>query len=260
MKKALLIFALLGLSGCGWTTVPMGYRAVHRTWNKIDSDPVAEGFYWYNPIRSDYYKFDVHQRTWHEKTQVFTKDTQTVTITFSAMWSPDPSKVSDILQTFGSEKILAVDKVEPIVLASIKDAIGQINADELVSKRALATKTALTQMRENLKSVFVDGNDLQFANLDFEHEYEKAVEEKAVADQRAKKAINDTRRIDEEAKQIQHTAIANAEAMKIKSQALAQNKGLAAYELALKWDGHLPQYMFGNTVPMLDLKALSKPE
>lgn len=261
MKKALLFCGvLLSLSGCGFRTIGTGHMGIHRTWGKIDAEPVAEGLYFYNPFSADMYEYDVHQKTWHEKTQVFTKDTQTVTIQFSAMWAPDPSKVGLLLQTIGGDKVLLVDKVQPIVLASIKDVIGQINADELVSKRSEATKAALKQMQEQLKSVNVIGNDLQFANLDFEAGYEKAVEEKAIAAQQAKKAVNDTRRIDEEAKQIEHTAIANANAMKIKSQALAQNKGLASYEIALKWDGHLPQYMFGSTMPMIDLKNIGKAE
>lgn len=49
-----------------------------------------------------------------------------------------------------------------------------------------------------------------------------------------------------------------AEAMRIKSQALAQNKGLVQFELAQKWDGKLPTMMMGNTVPLLDLKGFNQ--
>ena len=41
--------------------------------------------------------------------------------------------------------------------------------------------------------------------------------------------------------------------MEIKSQALARNKGLTEYEAVQKWDGKLPQYMLGNSVPMINL-------
>lgn len=41
----------------------------------------------------------------------------------------------------------------------------------------------------------------------------------------------------------------------IKAQALAKNKGLTEYEAMLKWYGKLPQYMLGNSVPMLNLNG-----
>ena len=46
--------------------------------------------------------------------------------------------------------------------------------------------------------------------------------------------------------------------MRIKSQALAQNKGLVQFEIAQKWDGKLPVYMLGNSIPLLDLKNINK--
>lgn len=41
--------------------------------------------------------------------------------------------------------------------------------------------------------------------------------------------------------------------MEIKAEVLAKNKGLTEYEAVQKWDGHLPQYMLGNSVPMINL-------
>ena len=69
---------------------------------------------------------------------------------------------------------------------------------------------------------------------------------------------NETVRIEEEAKQTVKTAQAEAEAMRIKSQALSQNKGLVEFEIAKKWDGKLPVYMMGNSVPLIDFKSLKQ--
>ena len=44
-----------------------------------------------------------------------------------------------------------------------------------------------------------------------------------------------------------------AEAMEIKAKALERNKSLVDYEAVLKWDGKLPQYMLGNSVPMINI-------
>ena len=42
--------------------------------------------------------------------------------------------------------------------------------------------------------------------------------------------------------------------MAIRAQALTQNKNLVEYEAVQKWDGKLPQYMMGNSVPFVHLK------
>ena len=43
--------------------------------------------------------------------------------------------------------------------------------------------------------------------------------------------------------------------MAIRANALTQNKALVEYEAVQKWDGHLPQYMMGNTVPFMNITA-----
>lgn len=59
--------------------------------------------------------------------------------------------------------------------------------------------------------------------------------------------------IHEEAKQKVIQAEAEAKAMAIKSEALSKNKALVEYEAVLKWNGELPQYMMGNSVPFINV-------
>ena len=42
--------------------------------------------------------------------------------------------------------------------------------------------------------------------------------------------------------------------MKIRATALTQNKALVEYEAVKKWDGKMPQYMMGNSVPFINIK------
>ena len=43
--------------------------------------------------------------------------------------------------------------------------------------------------------------------------------------------------------------------MKIRATALSQNKALVEYEAVKKWDGKLPEYMLGNSVPFINVSA-----
>ena len=59
----------------------------------------------------------------------------------------------------------------------------------------------------------------------------------------------------EEAKQKVIAAQAEAKSMAIRAQALTQNKSLVEYEAVQKWDGKMPQYMLGNSVPFINVNA-----
>lgn len=258
MKKLILIAACSSMFGCGFEVVDPGHRGIETNLGKVIGEPLPEGLHFYNPFTSDIKEFNIRQETWTAKTSIFTKDTQRVDVEFAVTYTADPKFVNKIYLEVGREEQLVEKIIKPVVLGSVKDAIGQVIADELVSKREFVTKAALKEVSDNLLEKNVIITDLQFTNLDFDDAYEKAVEEKVVATQKAQKAKNDTVTIQEQAKQTVATAEAQATAMRIQSAALSQNKGLVQYELAKKWDGKLPQYMFGSSTPLLNLKDIDK--
>lgn len=256
---ALLAIATVSiLTGCGFEVVDTGRRGIRVELGKVEGEPLAEGLYWYNPFTSSIVEYSVQQETWKDKTSVFTKDTQRVEIEFAVTYSADPAFVGELYRTFGYERDLTEKVIKPVVTASIKDSIGQVIADELVSKREQVTKESLREVSENLRVRHVLVSDLQFTNLDFDDAYEKAVEQKVVATQEAQRAVNETVKIKEQAKQTVATAEAEATAMKIKTAALAQSHSLVELEAVKKWDGVLPQYiMGGGAVPFIDMAKLS---
>lgn len=256
MKKVSILLVGLMLTGCGFEIVDPGHRGIETNLGKVVGEPLAEGLHFYNPFTSDIKEFNVRQETWTAKTQILTKDTQLVDVDFTVTYAPDPKFVSKIYLDVGSRADLVEKIIKPVVLGSINDSIGRVIADELVSKREPVTKSALKEVSENLLSKNVLITDLQFTKLDFDDAYEKAVEEKVVATQKAQKAKNDTVTIEEQAKQTVKTAEAQATAMRIQSAALSQNQGLVQYELAKKWDGKLPVYMMGNSIPLIDFKGM----
>ena len=73
--------------------------------------------------------------------------------------------------------------------------------------------------------------------------------------QKALTAENETKTVQEKARQKVISAEAEAKAMQIRAQALEKNPKLTEYEAVQKWDGKLPQYMMGNTVPFINLAS-----
>jgi prohibitin 2 len=257
-KWVLVLFPVLAvvMTGCGMEQVDEGYRGIETNWGKVIGDPLPPGLHFYNPVSSSIFEMDVREQKLEAETTAFTRDTQSVVVKFAITYYPDPAKIGHLYSQFGKqwdEKI-----VLQAVLGSLKDAIGQYIADDLVSKREVAKATAEKEIKSALADRGVTVTRLDFTNLDFDDAYEKAVENKVVAIQRAAESKNKTVQVEEEAKQKVTAAQADAESMRIKSQALSQNKGLVEYEAIQKWNGKLPEIMLGNSVPIINLEKLKK--
>lgn len=246
LSVATLLLTSTMLSSCGFEVVDTGRRGIEVSLGQVVGEPLPEGLHFYNPFTADIREFNVREEKWENSTAIFTRDTQQVTVEFAVTYYADPKSVTTIYKEIGDEDQLTEKIIKPVVLGSLKDAIGQVIADELVGKRETVTKNALAEVKENLAARHVIVTDLQFTNLDFDDAYEKAVEEKVVAIQNAQKSKNVSVQVQEEANQRVTTAKAEAEAMRIKTQALSQSKGLVEFEAVQKWDGKLPVNIYGS--------------
>lgn len=255
MKILIAIIASVMMVGC--TQIDEGSRGIYKKWGKVEGDILEPDLHWYNPWSADIIEVDVREHIWDGKTNCYTKDNQQVDLEYAITAYPDKSKIKDIYIQFGSnweDKIIPPKVVEGIM----KDAIGEANQEELVSKRESMHEKALAKLKKDLEPRGVIVTTLSFANLKFKHEFEQAAENKVIAFQKAEEAKNKTKEVEQQAIQITKLAQANADAMKIKSQALSQNQNLVAYELALKWDGKLPQNMLPSGLGMFDLMKAGK--
>lgn len=257
MKKIISVFAILSsllATGCGMEQIDEGYRGLETNWGKVVGEPLMPGFYFYNPISSSIMELNVRETKLEGTTSAFTRDTQSVQVAYTVTYYPDPTKIGKLYSQFGYH--WESQTVGQVVLGSIKDVIGQYIADDLVNKREVAKKAAEKELQDALAARNVVVTRLDFTNLDFDDAYEKAVEAKVVAIQAAAEAKNKTVQVKEESEQTVLSAKAAAEAMRIKSQALSQNKGLTQYEAIQKWNGVLPSIMLGNSTPIINLDKI----
>ena len=251
---ALLAVSLSGCVGC--EQVDEGYRGIETNFGKVVGEPLPPGMHFYNPFSSSIDEIEVREKKLEGSTPCFTNDTQQVVVTYVATFYPEQTKIGELFKQFGTDWEAKI--IPQAILGAVKDVVGQYRADDLVGKREAARKSVELELKTTLAARSIALTKIDFTNLDFDDAYEKAVEAKVVATQRAAEAKNKTVQVEEEAKQTVSRAKAEAESMRIKSQALAQNRGLVEFELAQKWDGKLPEYMFGGSVPMLNLDRLKK--
>lgn len=252
MKTLVLLLGLLSLVSCGFETIDTGHRGVFTRYGKVDHENVLkEGFHTYNPFTYTLHELDIRTNKWEGEIQAYSKDSQTIVVKYAFNLAPREEVISKLYEKYGTGYI---EKVVPYKVESrLKNVIGQHEAMEIVSKRAEITQAMNKYLAETLEPEGFFFSGLELSNLDFDDAFENAVREKVVATQNALKAENETARIREESKQKVIEAQAEAESMKIRSQALSQNKNLVEYEAVQKWNGVLPITMLGNSTPFINI-------
>ena len=149
MKRIIILaLGLLLLSSCGFRQVNEGYRGIKLVWGKMEGEPLLPGLYFYNPVSTTIYPMEIYEQKLEGQTSCYTKDTQSVMVTFVVTYFPEPFAIGKVFVQFGTgweAKILA-----PAVIGTLKDAIGQYIADDLVSKREAVTQYTQEQLVKQL--------------------------------------------------------------------------------------------------------------
>ncbi len=244
-----IIMALIVLKP--FTTIDEGERGVKLTFGEASNNISQPGLVLYVPVIQTVAIFDVKTIKYENTTQVYTKDIQQAHVGIAINVHLDPARVIETYRQYGTDwfRRLVAQRIED----STKTAIGKWEAANLIENRDKAANDIKEMLLQSLEGYPVVVEAVQITNIDYTDDFEKAIEEKVVAVQNAIKAQNNTVRIKEEANQKIISAQAEAESMRIRANALTQNASLVQYEAVQKWNGTLPQYMLGNTVPFIGL-------
>jgi regulator of protease activity HflC (stomatin/prohibitin superfamily) len=230
---SMLVGMSLALVSCG--SVDSGNRGVMTVYGEVDPKSYPEGLYWYAPWSTDLLNFSARSVRWDSSTQSYTSDLQKATIKYAVTYKPVADAIPKLYKETGGD--YANQIVPPVVISVIKNTIGTWNAPDIVAKRDEVS----TQMESQIRIMLLNQNLIlvNFSILDiaYSHEYEAAVEEKEVATQKAKAEINRTVQVTERGKQQIIAAQAEAEAIRVKSNALSQNPAMIEYTRALRWNG-----------------------
>jgi len=227
-------------------------RGVRVTLGKVSQEVVQPGMYTKLPLVTSIIRYDVKVIKKDSQMETYTKDIQTAKLKISVSFQLDKDDLSKVYAQYGKtweDKIIWNNLSQ-----QVKDVMGKYDAENLIENRDKAASTIFIVMNEKIAELPATLTQFQILDIEYNTEFEKAVEAKVVAGQRAKEAENKTKQVEEEAKQIVLTAKANAEEMRIKTQALSQNKALVDYEIAIRWNGVLPTTVAGGSIPLLNLK------
>ena len=289
-KKHVVVGGLVALLLCsisfmGFEQVNAGHRGIKLVWGKVVSDSLPEGLYFYNPISSNIVTMDTRLQKRTTRLETYTKDIQQTTMDITVNFYVDPNNAHVLFQRVGKEYVSTL--IAPALLSSVKDVVGKVEADKFINNRELVTEEIKQKLSTALAGSHVIIQSISIEDIAFSGAFEAAIEAKQIATQEAIKSQNETVRIEEEGKQqvikaraesdsqkaqsdaaayaieveskakaeaIRQMGLAEAEAIREKSKALSQNANLVELTKAEKWNGELPQNIYGSgPVPFMDI-------
>ena len=234
------------------TIVGVGERGVKVTLGQTSPVALEEGVHFVMPFISTVKKMNVKTVKSNIATMAQSKDIQQARIVYVVNYNLQPENAPKMWRTVGRDYVSVV--VMPTVEGIVKDTIGKWNAQDIVANREKVASEVLFKLNEKLGPKYINVSDFQITEIQYSQAFEQAIESKVTAEQEALKAKHKTVQVQEEARQKIIASEAEAKSMAIRAQALTQNKNLVEYEAVQKWDGKLPQYMMGNSVPFVHLK------
>lgn len=255
-------FVMLIIITSSMTTVETGHRGVKVRFGEVQGESLTEGLYFINPITTKIVEMDTRLLRWDGKTQAYTKDVQQAGVHFVLNYRLDPKAAHIVLRDVGIDWAQKV--IGQVLFEDIKREFGQHEAVEIIGKRNQAARSIESSISAQLAKRFVVVTGFQLTNIDYTSEFERSVEAKVIAQQRAIEEQNRTVQIREQAAQKVETAKGSAEAtilnakaeaesISIRARALEQNAKLVEWEAVQKWDGKLPQYSLGAAMPFISV-------
>ncbi|MEZ5404765.1 MAG: prohibitin family protein [Verrucomicrobiia bacterium] len=234
----IVLLAALGFLLSCWAIIPPGHRGVSVILGKVNPSALPEGFTFKRPFVETIIKVPIQQLTVSGTTSCFSSDLQTVNIAYSVLYRLPESKVVELYQQFAGDPYHTL--VEPRLQEAIKQVTAQFRAEDVVKNREKIKQTALLKLQQELAGL-VDVRDVPITNIDLTDELERAIELKQVTEQQALAKVYELQKAQRDAEITIVNAKAEAEAVRIKGEALANSPRVVDLEIAKRWNGQSPQ-------------------
>ena len=172
-------------------------------------------------------------------TEVSSSDIQTIAVDVSLVYALDSKQVDRIFQTFGMD--IENTLIRPTLSEKINAVIAEYPIETFVEKRAEISSRINSTFANQVAGSGIVVKSLLITNHDFSDDFNKAIEDKKIAEQGALTAKFTLERMKLE-----------AEAQKVKQASLSP---MVLQEMAInKWDGRMPTYFSGDQLPFVTIK------
>lgn len=236
-----------------FVTVGPGERGVLVTFGKASDTLLDPGLHMKFPLFSSVTKVSIQINRSDVETGSASKDMQEVQTHVALNWSLNSSKVIDTFKAIGDEEEILKRIIVPAISEILKAEMARLTAEEILTKRLELKKSIDDTLALRLAKNGIQLSDLSIVNLTFSKDFTRAIEEKQIAEQKAKQAEYDAVRASKEADAEVNRAKGKAEAQRLMRSTITPE--ILQQQAIEKWDGSFPQVMGGNgSLPFINLK------
>ncbi|HMT01167.1 MAG TPA: prohibitin family protein [Candidatus Absconditabacterales bacterium] len=222
------------------------------------------GFYLKLPFIERVVTMSIQTQKYQVEADAASKDLQNIKTDVALNFRINPASVGALFQQVGTIEDIAFKIIGPAIQETVKATTAKFTAEELITKRETVSSEMKTFMKTKLENFGIVVEDINIVNFNFSEDFDKAIESKVRAEQDALTEKNKLEQIKYEAQQAIEKARgaseatllrakAEAEAIRIQSQAIQQNGG--ANYVNLKWiekrNGQLPSTQLGGNTPVI---------
>ncbi|MBU2529830.1 MAG: prohibitin family protein [Elusimicrobia bacterium] len=250
-----ILFAVVFFGMMAFFVVSPGEVAIKTRMGKV-VDSYEEGVHFKLPILDAITKFSMQIQRADIKTEAFSKDLQTMTAQLVVNHRIQKTTVISIFRNLGPSYVDRV--VDPAVQEIFKSIASKYSAEKIIAERNALVQEVNLVVKERLTKNEIIVTDISLVNLDFTEQFLKAVEDKQIAEQQAKMSEKLVVKAQKDAERV--IAKARGEAESLKMQKLSITKDLielrkveATLKAIEKWNGVMPTYIGGNSVPFIPL-------
>lgn len=217
------LVAFLGLN-C-FVILNPGQAGVISILGKARDGVLLEGIHFKPPFVSVIDVYDLTVQKFEVPAQSSTKDLQDLTARFAINFRLDPLVVVEIRRTQGTLANIVSKIIAPQTQESFKIAAARRTVEEAITKRNELKQDFDEALGQRLDKYGILVLDTSVVDLDFSPEFAKAVEEKQIAEQRARRAIYVAQEAEQTAQADINRAKGKAEAQRLLAETLKAQGG-----------------------------------
>jgi prohibitin 1 len=219
---ALVLFTIASSS---FVIINPGQAGVLSILGKAQDGALLEGVHFKPPVISAVDVYDVTVQKFEVPAQSSTKDLQDLSARFAINFRLDPSEVVTIRRTQGTLANIVAKIIAPQTQESFKIAAALRTVEEAITKRQELKNDFDEALDTRLDKYGIIVLDTSVVDLEFSPEFAKAVEEKQIAEQRARRAVYVAQEAEQTAQAEVTRAKGRAEAQRLLAETLKAQGG-----------------------------------
>ena len=185
---AIVALLILVVFNC-FIIINPGQAGVLSILGEAQEPPLLEGLHFRPPFISFVDVYDVTVQKFEVPAESLTKDLQDLNARFAINFRLDPQQIVEIRRKQGTLENIVAKIIAPQTQESFKIAAALRNVEEAITKRNQLKQDFDDALSTRLEKYGIIVLDTSVVDLSFSPQFARAVEEKQIAEQKARKAV-----------------------------------------------------------------------